>query len=176
MKQTSKNPPVIRLSPGPEPIQAMPLDVGSGACERRYYLPDVPWSAMFDDLATGEKRWEAKLPARTSRRDAGPMTVSDYLSISAAEHRHASARVKPTPAMIAWLRANMLHVDHDTIGFQLIEQRERRADDKGIDMDRGDGRFLLIAQHNQIIGSKWLRLFTRDELPPALVAIIDAPP
>lgn len=52
--------------------------------------------------------------------------------------------------MIAYLRANMIDIDYDTISFKIIV--------------RGDGTGLVVAYHNAILGDRWLGVLPKREV------------
>lgn len=60
------------------------------------------------------------------------------------------------PFLVEWISENMLNISHDNIYFEAIL--------------RNDGSCLLVAQHNQIIGSRYLAYLDPETLPRGRVA------
>lgn len=122
--------------------------------------------ATFSDLFSEHRLCQIACPMPLSPFPSLPLgnrkrkgsKIGSYLATNAG---HPSAHVRPSPDLVTFLRANMIDVDYDSIYFRAIH--------------RGDGTTLVIAQYNQIIGSRWLALLQTSDLPADLRPIQGEP-
>lgn len=81
----------------------------------------------------------------------GPMHLSSYARAKLGDGRHVSLDVELTPQAIEAIGKNTIHIDRDTISVEVIVW--------------DDGRALVVASHNQIIGSVWLAKIDASTIP-----------
>jgi hypothetical protein len=66
-----------------------------------------------------------------------------------------SLYVRPTDEVVAYIKAHMLGLARDTIGFEIVVRRS----------ETDDYEALVIAHNNLIIGNRWLALIDATTLP-----------
>lgn len=138
------------------PAGAQPLPtslVEDRGLSRVVYLTAAKWGDLFASAGpwTGSETWTGVV--------SGSMVVGTYADVRRGpKWGHASLSLRPTVGLWAWLRDNLISVDYDTIGFSLVAWE--------------DGTVLVIARHNQIIGSRWLAILPAAELPPDVRAVV----
>lgn len=87
--------------------------------------------------------------------------LTGYLAVSAPSKNY-SAHVTPSPALLEYLKTNVLHCGNDRMYFEVI--------------GRAGGKALVIAQHNVICGNHWLAEVDAATVPglaPAETAVPD---
>jgi hypothetical protein len=99
-----------------------------------------PEVSKFSDLF-------GNIEPKQNREFADKAVISNWLLYS----DHHSEYRAPTEKTLEYVRNNMLPVDYDSIYFRVI--------------DRGDNETLIVAQYNQIIGSRWLAFIKTDSVP-----------
>jgi hypothetical protein len=101
-----------------------------------------PWT--FDDYhpRTGRKRLET-------------IKIGPYCHGRGPNGEFFSLYVRPTDELVAWIKANMLPLSRDTIGFEIVVRRSETDDHEA----------LIIAHNNLIIGNRWLALIDASTLP-----------
>jgi hypothetical protein len=77
--------------------------------------------------------------------------ISHYFSIENQSGSYHPLAVTPNKALIDLICANMLAIEYDSLYFKAVFQT--------------DGTALLIVQHNQIIGSRWLSYIDGKTVP-----------
>jgi len=114
--------------------------------DKSYLLPDA---VTFDELFTviGEpQRW----PFTPTIKDT--MKISSWIRFRDAAHGHPVEQVKPSPEVFNALRANMLDLgSRDEVSFEIIVH--------------DNGWALVIVEHSQIIGSRWIAYIDAATLP-----------
>lgn len=75
--------------------------------------------------------------------------ITSYMIVSGPVHR--SLRVRPSKALVAWIRERMILVDRDLMYFGACV--------------RDDGTALLTVSYSQILGSRWLALVPASTVP-----------
>jgi len=114
--------------------------------DKSYLLPDA---VSFDELFTviGEpQRW----PFTPTIKDT--MKISSWIRFRDAAHGHPVEQVKPSPEVFNALRANMLDLgSRDEVSFEIIVH--------------DNGWALVLVQHSQIIGSRWIAYIDAATLP-----------
>ncbi len=119
--------------------------------ERPIAFPDVKTLAeLFTEVkpGKGESPVIEKMPNWTNGKRNCYLT--GWLSVSGETERR-SFHVKPTEAVIACVRDSMLHGEYDRIHFEAVVW--------------DDGRALVLAQYNQIIGSRYLAVIDAASIP-----------
>ena len=99
-----------------------------------------------DNRTPSPEGWNVPLNEHPSVESA---TITCSLNIRG--ERRGWIYAKPTPEVIAWIRANMLQIDYDSLYFQAIM--------------REGGQTLIVCQYNAILGSRWLALVDSETIP-----------
>ena len=99
------------------------------------YKPYIVNSKEFKPIPFGEKA-----------------TIGNWLQVSKAQTAYNwSFNIKPTNKLIEIAKQSMLSIDYDQIYFRL--------------MLYSNGTAMLIAQYNQIIGSRWIAMIDINSIP-----------
>ena len=147
----NQRPLPVHLPAGAQPLTTSLVE--DRELNRVVYLTKATWAALVESAGpwTGS---EPRIGALT-----GSMTVRTYADVRRGpEWGHASLSLRPTAGLWAWLRDNLISIDYDSIGFSLVAWE--------------DGNVLVIARHNQIIGSRWLTILPAAELPADVRAVV----
>jgi hypothetical protein len=99
---------------------------------------------------------------RTGRERLETIKIGPYCHGCGPGGEFFSLYVRPTDEVLDWIKANMLPLSRDTIGFEIVVRDEHEA--------------LIIAHNNLIIGSRWLALIdaTTLPIPPVETEVSDA--
>lgn len=112
-----------------------------------------PEVKSFDELFVDYAPWNSTLSRRPTPQAIEGIKASKHGQIGpylSMRDGHSLA-VRPSPAVVQYVKDNMLPIVEDHIYFEVI--------------DRGEGESLVTASYNKIIGSRWLALIKTSTVP-----------